>query len=327
MGAKRYKIVKGTMATAVCSLGAVAIGGCQWLFHFAVARKQWELPEVFAKRLAGSGKPDEFDKRAELEEAELLKLPCERVSIQSEDGLTLKGRFYKGEEGNKDIFLAVHGFRNHGTREFCSISSFYQKTGASYLLIDQRACGESEGEYMTYGAKESEDVRLWAQWLVDQCGRDCRIFLHGISLGSATVLLTAAKELPGQVAGVIADCGYTSAWEEFSHQLTHMGPLPSDWVLNAVNLLCKKKANFDIHDAAPVEAVKQGNLPHLFFHGTADKFVPYYMMQELYDACTAPKKEIPVEGAAHARCYCVAPELYEENILRFMERCELESSR
>jgi fermentation-respiration switch protein FrsA (DUF1100 family) len=321
MSGKKNVVLKGTMAAAVLGAGAVAVGACQWLFHFAVARKQWKLPGFFSKRLAGNEETHDYDREADKAEEILKELPCEKVTLLSADGLTLKGRFYKGAEGNKDVFLAVHGMRNRGMREYCMISSFYRKRGASYLLIDQRACGESEGDYMTYGAKESGDVQMWANWVVKHCGEDCRIFLHGISLGSATVLLAGAKELPDQVAGIIADCGYAAAWEEFSHQLTHMGHIPADWVLNAVNVLCRKKADFDIRDAAPLEAVKQGKLPHLFIHGTEDDFVPYYMMQELYDACTAPKEEVSVEGAAHARSYYVNPELYEKSVREFMERC------
>ena len=41
------------------------------------------------------------------------------------------------------------------------------------------------------------------------------------------------------------------------------------------------------------------------------------MMEELYQACAAPKWKVAVPGAVHARSYYVNPELYEESVEKF----------
>ncbi|MDD3277815.1 MAG: alpha/beta hydrolase [Lachnospiraceae bacterium] len=321
MKKRKHGLLKGALAMGVCgvSAGAGVVTVSEWLFHFAIARESWNLPDFLMKRY-GDDYTDPYGEAIDQAEAKLRKQDCDYVEIIAEDGIKLKGRFYKGAEGNKEVFLAVHGFRNHGTREFSMIQSYYRRRGASYLIIDQRACGDSEGKYMTYGAKESKDMRLWTNWLADHCPADSRIYLHGISLGSATVLLTAALDLPPQVAGVIADCGYTSAWNEFTHQMEHLASGHGKWVISTVNRICMRRAGFDIHDAAPIDAVKHAKLPHLFIHGDADDFVPYHMGQELYAACTAPKTMLTVEGADHARSYQTAPEQYEKAIADFIEQ-------
>lgn len=322
MRKKRHGLLKGALALGACGAGAGVVAVSEWLFHFAIARKEWKLPDFFMKRF-GDWEGDPLQKELDAAEHAMLEQPCEMVELVSSDGLRLKARFYKGEEGNKEAFLAVHGFRCHGTREFCMIQSYYKKRGASYLVIDQRACGDSEGEYMTYGAKESEDVCQWAKWLVERLGEDCSIYLHGVSLGSATVMLAAALELPHQVKGVIADCGYTSAWEEFTHQIGHLTSGHGKWIISTVNEISKRKADFDIHDAAPIEAVAKAVIPHLFIHGDGDDFVPYRMMQELYDACALPegeKAKLTVEGAPHARSYNTNPEKYEEAVDLFLKK-------
>ena len=298
--------------------GAAVLGACRWLFNYAIERKRWNLHGVMYRLLEGSGEPDPYYQEVDRAEEELKKIPYEPVSLISIDGKKLKGRFYPGQEGVQDVFLAVHGCRNHGTREYSFLSSYYRKAGVPFLLIDLRACGDSEGDYMTYGWKESEDLLLWISWLIGKCGESCRIFLHGISMGAGTVLMTGDKELPEQVAGVVADCGYTSACDEFAYQIKKCFHMPmAAPILFLTNLISKKKAGFDIRKAAPIEAVKTCKVPHLFIHGDKDDYVPYYMMDELYEACNARKWKVTVPGAVHARSYYVNPELYEESLEKF----------
>lgn len=298
--------------------GAAVLGACRWLFNYAIERKRWNLHGVMYRLLEGNGEPDPYYQEVDRAEEELEKIPYEPVSLISIDGKKLKGRFYPGQEGVQDVFLAVHGCRNHGTREYSFLSSYYRKAGVPFLLIDLRACGDSEGDYMTYGWKESEDLLLWISWLIGKCGESCRIFLHGISMGAGTVLMTGDKELPEQVAGVVADCGYTSACDEFAYQIKKCFHMPmAAPILFLTNLISKKKAGFDIRKAAPIEAVKTCKVPHLFIHGDKDDYVPYYMMDELYEACNARKWKVTVPGAVHARSYYVNPELYEESLEKF----------
>lgn len=302
----------------VLGAGAAVFGVCRWLFNYAIERKQWNLHGVMYRLLEGNGEPDPYYQEVDRAEEELKKLPYEPVSLISMDGKKLKGRFYPGQEGVQDVFLAVHGCRNHGTGEYSFLSSYYRKAGVPFLLIDLRACGDSEGDYMTYGWKESEDLLLWISWLIGKCGESCRIFLHGISMGAGTVLMTGDKELPEQVAGVVADCGYTSACDEFAYQMKKCFHMPvAAPILFLTNLISKKKAGFDIRKATPIEAVKTCKVPHLFIHGDKDDYVPYYMMDELYEACNSRKWKVTVPGAVHARSYYVNPELYEESLEKF----------
>ena len=316
----------GGLLAAVSAAAAVA-GGCQWLFQYAVARKQWPLPSFIEKLIQGNGEPDAYEILVQEAEEKLLEQPFEQAELFSKDGLRLKARFYPGEEGNKEVFLAVHGCRSRGTKEFCFLHSYYRKQGSSFLLIDLRACGASEGDYMTYGVKESEDVRLWIDWLLKRCGNDVHIFLHGISMGAATVLIAAGKPLPSQIKGVIADCSYTSAWDEFAYQLENSFHLPARFILALINQICRKKAGFDMHEASPQNAAGKSGIPHLYIHGEADAFVPYFMMKQLYNACQAPKIKCSIPKAVHARGYYTDTEAYETAVDRFVNGLVLQEAK
>ena len=81
------------------------------------------------------------------------------------------------------------------------------------LLPDQRAHGYSGGHTITMGVKERYDARDWTVWARSRFGPEVPIFLMGVSMGAATVLLAAGLNLPDNVCGIVADCGYTSPRE------------------------------------------------------------------------------------------------------------------
>ena len=75
---------------------------------------------------------------------------------------------------------------------------------------------------MGFGCLDRRDLMRWIDWTLKKCGEDVQILLHGNSMGGATVLMASGLKLPGQVKGIISDCGFTSAKEVFSHVLRSM---------------------------------------------------------------------------------------------------------
>ncbi len=141
----------------------------------------------------------------------------EKVSILSFDGLKLKGIFLPAEQKTDKIILAVHGFRVNAMKDFAGLVYFYHQQGYHVLLVDDRAHGASEGKYIGFGCLDREDCYRWIHYLDQRFQGKCSIFLHGISMGAATVLMTSSMNLPRSVKGIIADCPYTSIWEEFCY--------------------------------------------------------------------------------------------------------------
>ena len=76
--------------------------------------------------------------------------------------------------------------------------------------------GRARGKYITYGVKERFDCRDWAVYAARRFG-DRPLFLMGISMGAATVLMASGLELPENTRGIVADCGFTTPWEIMAH--------------------------------------------------------------------------------------------------------------
>ncbi|MDO5022750.1 MAG: alpha/beta hydrolase, partial [Eubacteriales bacterium] len=108
------------------------------------------------------------------------------VTITSEDGLKLNAHFYK-KEGAVNTAILVPGWKDIKEKFFAPLKMFYE-LNFNVLLIDQRAQGTSEGEYNTFGVKESGDVLRWVDYL-KQNNLAENIVLWGISMGAATVML------------------------------------------------------------------------------------------------------------------------------------------
>ncbi len=242
--------------------------------------------------------------------------PIEVWTLESFDGLELKAkRFFPAEPTNRWAIL-IHGYGRDGTFAY-DYAEEYLKRGWNVLIPDLRAAGESQGEFITMGAFESRDVYDWAAKVVEE-NPDAKIILHGVSMGAATALMTAALE-PKNLVAVVEDCGYTSAYAMFTAQLEKIFGLPEYPAMPCADLVCKIKTGVKISDAAPLAVVDKIKVPVLFVHGDADGLVPFEMMTQLYDKAVAPKEKFVVAGAGHADAKRTNPAAYFDKVFAFLE--------
>lgn len=243
----------------------------------------------------------------------------EDLEITSHDGLKLKAKLLKSDLDTDKILIAVHGYRSYNLKEYAYYIKFYHDLGFHILMPDNRAHGESEGTYIGFGWLDRLDCIQWIGKVKDYFDKDLQIVLHGISMGSATVLMASGEELPDDVKCIISDCGFTSVLDEFEHELK-LAHIPPSLILPTATLLSKKRVGYSFKEASTINQVKKSKTPTLFIHGDQDDFVPTYMVYDLYNACAADKDLLIVEGAKHAESYLVNQELCERTIIEFMSQ-------
>ena len=95
--------------------------------------------------------------------------------------------------------------------------------------------------------------------------------------------------------------------------------LPAEILYPAARLGAKIFGGFDLEETSPIEATKRSSLPTIFFHGDNDAFVPHYMSEENYEACSAPKKLVIIKGAGHGLAFPIDQELYIKEAKEFFE--------
>ncbi|MCI5774382.1 MAG: alpha/beta hydrolase [Erysipelotrichaceae bacterium] len=240
----------------------------------------------------------------------------EEIYIESYDGLTLYAESLKVQDSH-NYLLAVHGYTvDH--RDIAPYTVPFFEKGYNVITIDQRARENSEGNHVTMGYKESFDVLSWINYIIS-IDEKAQIVLYGESMGAATVMLAASKDVPKNVKAVIEDCGYTSAKAMYKDQLKERFNLPDFPLLNLASIISRIRYQFDFDEANVLKHINDIKVPVLFIHGSADDYVPTYMVKELYDAYKNEKELLIIDGAGHGASADIDPNLYYETIFLFLE--------
>lgn len=250
--------------------------------------------------------------------AEFENASYEDVTITSDDGLKLAGRYYHVADG-APLEIQCHGYKGNATRDFCGNWKIAREAGRNVLLIDERCHGKSEGHTITFGILERKDVMNWIQYAIQRFG-NVPIMLSGVSMGAATVLMVSGMELPENVKAVIADCPYDAPANIIKKVLGKDMGMPVGIVYPLIRLGGMLYGKFNLEAASPVEAVKQSKVPILVIHGDDDRFVPYEMSCNIHAAAPDKIEFHTIHGAGHALNYVTAPEEYKEIVHAFTEK-------
>lgn len=238
--------------------------------------------------------------------------------ITSSDDLKLHSYQVKNQTPSNKWVITVHGYTSEGIN-MSSYAKKYYDNGYNVLIPDLRAHGLSEGDYIGMGWDDRLDIISWINYILNE-DPNAEIVLHGISMGSATVLMTSGEEIPSNVKVIVADCGYTSVWDEFAYQLDDLFSLPEFPILNVSSIVAKIRAGYFLGEASSIKQVKKSKTPILYIHGDQDDFVPYYMMEELYNATSSEKEMLTIKGAEHAKASEVDPKTYWTTVNNFINK-------
>lgn len=304
------------LLAGVAAASAAVCGVSDFLAAEAMNRREPALSRRAKKLIHMSEIPQELGAGLYEAQERLRSAPHETVTAEGYDHVKLVGHWFPCAEP-KRIILAVHGWRSFWWRDFGPIADFWFKNGCSVLFIEQRAQGESEGDYIGFGMLERYDCLDWLQWINENGGGNLPIYLAGLSMGATTVMMTADQALPKNVKGIMADCGFTSPaaiWHKVKETDLHLHNPALDQLADRY---CSRKTGMHTDSCSTADVLKESHAPLLLIHGDADRFVPVEMTLENYAACTAPKELLIVPGAGHGMSYVIAREDYESAVLRF----------
>lgn len=239
------------------------------------------------------------------------------LEVISRDWKYMKLRAVEVEQpGSHKWVIAVHGYkRDHHYME--NIGRKYAEQGFQVLLPDLQGHGDSEGRYIGMGKLECEDMKLWIDYILKK-DPQAQIVLHGISMGAATVMMTAGEKLPANVKCIVEDCGYADAYQLFKDELQQRFGMKEFPLLTLAEIIGRQKAEYSFKEAKPLEAVKKAKVPMLFIHGSKDTFINPADMDMLYEACASKKERLLIEGAPHAKAYLLQPDLYFAKVFEFV---------
>ena len=236
----------------------------------------------------------------------------ETVLLKTKDNLSLEAWYIKTDSVSKGTLVLFHGLNNSKSGILNEANEF-RFMGYDVMLVDFRAHGNSEGNITTIGWKESEDVKLAYDWLV-QKGKS-KIFLWGFSMGSVAVI-KAVAENKLNVAGIILEMPFGSLHQHMKGRAPTFGfPKQPFGVLVTFWTGVRRGFNgfsFDINKYA-----EQLNCPVLYQWADKDIYVTKTEATTLFNHIGSKQKKMVVyENAIHAS-------LVQQNIIKW--RIEIEN--
>ena len=215
--------------------------------------------------------------------------------------------------------IACHGY-SVNVESIAAMIRVFHEQGWNVLAPHLTGHGISEDKAASMGWHDRLDLCDWIARIVKK-DPQAQIVLYGVSMGASTVMMTTGEPMPRQVKCCVADCGYTSVYDEFKTQLRQWLHLPAFPFLYAGDFVTRLHAGYSFRQASAVNQLKRSQTPTLFIHGEEDTFVPFAMQEVCYRACACEEKEkVSFPGAGHVESGLVDPAEYERVVLGFIRR-------
>ena len=246
---------------------------------------------------------------------------CTRVFVTSFDGLRLSARYYHKKDG-APVQILFHGYRSRAEFDMSGAAYECMKMSHNVLLVDQRAHGFSEGGSISFGINERQDLLAWCDYARKEFGEDVTIFLWGVSMGGATVLMSLDLPLPKNVVGVVSDCPYTSP-EAIIKLVGRKIKMPVALLFPFLRLGARLFGGFRLGEVSAEKSVLKAKIPVLLLHGGADTFVPCEMSEKMADAALCAGVELKFlkfENAPHAMSCFEDSEKYRTSVCEFVNK-------
>mgnify|MGYP000850405407 FL=1 len=240
--------------------------------------------------------------------------PVESVQIPAQNESTVHGWLVHGQPGGGVVLLA-HSMRSNRL-EMLSRARFLRDQGYSALFIDLQAHGETAGEKITFGLRESENIETSIAFLRKTFPVEL-IGAIGVSLGAAAIVL-AKHDL--KLNAVILESLHPTIEEAVDNRLKlHFGNYGSvllPLMLSQLSLYL----DASIDALSPITRINNLNAPLLIISGTDDAHTTQLETERLYAAARAPKELWIVPGARHFNMHAYAGREYEQRISAFLSQ-------
>ena len=290
---KKRKLIYSLIVGLVILILLGITGGSYYLVSYAFK------PDPTVK----SGPKGKVDKKLLADQNWLKKQNYQNWYEESAtDNLKLRAIYLPAENKTNKTIIVAHGYKGEAMHMARYIRLFHN-LGYNVLAPDDRASGQSQGKYITFGWPDRLDYVKWIKQVIAKKGSDSQIGLFGVSMGGATVMMVSGERLPKQVKAIVEDCGYSSIESELSEQLKQQFNLPKEPMITAARIMGTIRVGYDFGKGSSTKQLEKNKLPIFFIHGDSDSFVPFEMQEELYEACNAEKEKVVIKQLQPLKSY------------------------
>lgn len=252
-----------------------------------------------------------------------LGLPFIEVAITNRDGLKLVAWYVPSS--NTAAIIAQHGYKNC-REEMLSAAAALHRHGYGVLISSVRAHDLCDGEQITFGCREVEDLETWHDYLVARPGVDTNRFgVLGNSMGGSLVIQFAARH--SDIKAIAADSAFSSLDDTVATSVKHYTGLPAFPFAPMVSFWAKAETGCNLSQInAKVWIHQLSPRPVFLMQGGADTTVSRSSGELLYAAAGEPKELWYDPAAGHAKFATNKP-AYEQRLTAFFDKYLLATNR
>jgi len=175
--------------------------------------------------------------------------------------------------------------------------------GCTLFALDFAGCGHSDGEYITLGYNERDDLKAAVSHLRGT-GHVSTVALWGRSMGAATALLHGPRD--PSIAAMVLDSPFSSlerlCWEIVDQvNIRHKPRFIVSAGLRVMRRSVMKMTGMDILRLKPIERADSCFIPTVFVAGREDQFIPPCHTQDIYDRYAGEKNMVLVDGGHNSK--------------------------
>jgi pimeloyl-ACP methyl ester carboxylesterase len=194
----------------------------------------------------------------------------------------------KSGDAKRPCVVYLHG--NSSSRAECySVLPYLLQEGVTVFCFDFSGSGMSDGDYISLGWYEKEDLQTVLEHL-DSEPSIASIGIYGRSMGAATAVFGASGD--SRIAACVLDSTFSNISLVATEVIRRKCRIPKILVKAALQVVrreVKIKADFDLLDLVPSEAALQAKCPALFGAAEDDTFVLPSHTRRVYDAWSGDK--------------------------------------
>lgn len=248
-------------------------------------------------------------------------LPYKDVTVISADGLHLIGWYIPSK--NRATIIAQHGYKSDRTNLLQEAEMLYRH-GYGVLLTTVRAHDLSEGEKISFGYKEMQDLEAWYQYLLSLKDIDPgKIGAIGNSMGGALVIQYAAQN--EHIKAVVAQSAFSSLDNTVSTSVKYFTGLPSFPFAPMILFWAEQELGLNSSKINTMDWIRKiSPRPVFLLQGGADVVISANSGELLYSAAGEPKELWYEPELGHAEFDKVLPEKFEQRVVGFFDHYLLE---
>jgi fermentation-respiration switch protein FrsA (DUF1100 family) len=246
--------------------------------------------------------------------------PYEEVTVTNAAGMELAGWYIPSENGA--VILAQHGYKSN-RQSMLQEAEMLHRHGYGVLISSIRAHDVNEGEIISFGYYEMEDMEAWYQFLLEQGDVDPeKIGILGSSLGGSLSIQYAQEN--ENIKAIVAHSPFSSIKDTAATSIVNYTSVPG-WLAPLItpitllwgDQLCNCKSD-EIDAKEWIDDISPR--PIFLLDAGQETVVSDDSTELLLEAAGEPKEYWHVAEAEHAAIDEIRPEEFEQRVVAFFDQ-------